>query len=313
MSDTITAEPNRPTIVKRTSWGNKAKDVLIAKFIAINGAVGILAILLIFSYLLKEALPTFKFVSLWKFLGGDTWAPDRDVFGILPLLAGSAAVTIGAVIIAVPLGVVAAIYLAEIAPVRVREILKPTIEILAGIPSVVVGFIGITIAAPHIQGLFQLPTGLIALTGSIMLAFMAVPTIITIAEDAIVAVPGAYREGSLALGSTKWETIARVVLPASKSGIIAGCMLGVGRAVGETMTVAMVAGNASNLPKGLMGLPQFFLGPVRTMTAQLAMEGPEAAVGSPHYHALFAIGLTLFVITFAINLVADLALSKGRH
>lgn len=316
MSDNLTAEPEtveRKSFVRQASRAKKTRDNLIARFVAINGGVGILAILLIFGFLLKDAIPTFKHVSLWKFLTGATWQPDQDIFGIVPLLAGSAAVTIGAVVIAVPLGIACAVYLAEIAPVRVREILKPTIEVLAGIPSVVIGFIGLTIAAPFIQEALHLQTGLTALTAAVMLGFMAVPTIITIAEDAIIAVPAAYREGSLALGSTRWETISRVIFPAAKSGVIAGCMLGVGRAVGETMTVLMVAGNASNVPEGLKGIVPFFLGSVKTMTAQIASEAPEAAVNSPHYHALFAVGLTLFLITFGINLVADLALSKGRH
>jgi phosphate transport system permease protein len=169
------------------------------------------------------------------------------------------------------------------------------------------------VAAPFIQGVFNLPTGQTALTGSIMLAFMSIPTIISISEDAIVAVPKAYRDGALALGATKWETIRGVVVPAARSGIVAACMLGIGRAVGETMTVLMVTGNAANVPNGLAGIAQFFLGPVKTMTATIASDMGETVVNSPHYHALFMIGLTLFAITFAINLVADAALRKVKH
>ena len=289
------------------------QDVLVAHFIRLNGAVAIVAIILIFAFLLKDAIPLFKHISLWKFLSGSAWQPEFNIFGILPLLAGTFAVTLGAVVIAVPFGIAVAIYLAEIAPKTVREILKPTIEVLAGIPSVVIGFIGLVIAAPFLQKIFNLPTGLCALTGSIMLAFMSMPTIISIAEDAIVAVPKSHRYGSLALGATHWETISGVVVPSAKSGIIAACMLGVGRAVGETMTVLMITGNASNLPAGIKGIIPFFFGPVRTMTATIASDMGETVQNSPHYFSLFAIGLTLFAITFVINLVADVALRKVKH
>jgi phosphate transport system permease protein len=177
--------------------------------------------------------------------------------------------------------------------------------VLAGIPSVVIGFIGMTVLAPWIQDLFNLPTGLTALAGSIMLAFMAMPTIISISEDAIVAVPRDYREAALGLGSTSWQAISGVIVPAAKSGIIAAVMLGVGRAIGETMTVLMVTGNAAVMPTT-------FLEPVRTLTATIAAEMGEVAQGTPHYHALFAIGLVLFTMTFLINLIADLALMRTR-
>lgn len=294
---------------RRGGW----KDTLIAKFIFANGVVAIVTVCLIFAFLLKDALPLFRSVGVWKFISGTDWLPDQNQFGLVPLLFGSLFVTAGAVVLAVPLGVACAVYIAEVAPRSVREILKPTIEVLAGIPSVVIGFIGISIAAPFIQGVFHLPIGLTALTGSIMLAFMAVPTIISISEDAIVAVPKHYRDGSLALGASRWETIRGVVVPAARSGIIAACMLGIGRAVGETMTVLMVTGNASNLPKGLMGIMPYFLGPVRTMTATVALEMGDTVQNSPHYHALFAVGLALFAITFVINLVADLALQRTKH
>jgi len=294
---------------RRGGW----KDSLVARFIFLNGIAAIVAVALIFVFLLKEAIPLFKTVSLWRFLSGTTWLPDQNQFGLVPLLIGSLFVTVGAVIIAVPLGIACAVYLAEVAPRPVREMLKPTIEVLAGIPSVVIGFIGLMIAAPFIQNLFKLPIGLTALTGSIMLAFMSMPTIISISEDAIVAVPKSYRDGSLALGASRWETIRGVVVPAARSGIIAACMLGVGRAVGETMTVLMVTGNASNLPNGLLGVPAYFFGPVRTMTATVALEMGDTVQNSPHYYALFAVGLALFAITFAVNLVADLALRRTRH
>lgn len=294
---------------RRGAW----KDTLMAKIIFANGVVAIVTVLLIFVFLLKDTMPLFKTVGLWEFLTGTDWLPDQNRFGLVPLLVGSLFVTLGAVVLAVPLGIACAVYLAEVAPKPVREILKPTIEVLAGIPSVVIGFIGVTIAAPFIQGVFKLPIGLTAFTGAVMLAFMAMPTIISISEDAIVAVPKAYRDGSLALGASRWETIRGVVVPAARSGIIAACMLGVGRAVGETMTVLMVTGNASNLPNGLAGIVPYFLGPVRTMTATVALEMGDTVQGSPHYYSLFAVGLSLFAITFVINLIADLALRRTRH
>jgi phosphate transport system permease protein len=298
----------------------RAKDSLIRWFITLNGTVAILTIVLIFVFLTKDALPTFKSVSVGDFIFGKEWRPEFERFGILPLLAGSLFVTLGAVVIAVPLGIACAIYLAEIAPKSMREFLKPTIEVLAGIPSVVIGFIGLAIASPFIAQLLKLPTGLTALTGSIMLGFMAMPTIISISEDAIVAVPKAYRDGSLALGASEWETIAGVVLPAAKSGIIAACMLGVGRAIGETMTVLMVCGNAANLPLAesrsivgiLKGIVHFYASPVRTMTGTIAGDMGEIGKNTLHYHSLFAVGLALFAITFAINFFADLALRKSR-
>jgi len=300
-------------LLKGRKGAGRFKDTIISRFILANGVVAILAILLIFVFLLKDAVPTFRHISFLGFLTGKAWQPEFQKFGIAPLLTGSFFVTIGAVLISVPVGIACAIYLAEIAPKWVREMLKPTAEVLAGIPSVVIGFIGLAIAAPFIQRVFNLPTGLTALTGSIMLAFMAMPTIISISEDAIVAVPKAYRDGSLALGASKLETIVGVIVPSAKSGIIAACMLGVGRAVGETMTVLMVTGNAANVPNGLAGIVPFFLGPVRTMTATIASDMGETVQHSPHYHALFAVGLTLFMITFGINLIADLALRKSRH
>jgi phosphate transport system permease protein len=294
---------------RRSQW----KDKLISRIVFVNGVLAIVVIMLIFVFLTKDALPVLKHVSLREFLTGRLWQPEFENFGIAPLMAGSFVVTVGALLVAVPIGIASAIYIAEIAPLWVREILKPTIEILAGIPSVVVGFIGMAIVAPLMIKLLDLPTGLTAITASVMLAFMAMPTIISISEDAITAVPKSYRDGSLALGATKWETIKGVVVPSARSGIIAACMLGVGRAVGETMTVLMVAGNAANVPDGILGLGRFFLGPVRTMTATIAADMGETVQYSPHYHALFGVGLTLFLITFLINFLADLALRRNRQ
>lgn len=313
MLDSCAVDAVRAADIATKGRSGQWKDALISRLIMANGTIAILAIILIFVFLTKDALPAFRHVSLIHFLTGHVWQPEFEHFGIVPLLAGSLAVTVGALGVAVPVGIASAIYIAEIAPTRIREILKPTIEVLAGIPSVVVGFLGIAVAAPFLQHVLDLPTGLTALTASVMLAFMSMPTIISISEDAIVAVPKAHRDGSLALGATRWETIRSVVIPSAKSGIIAACMLGIGRAVGETMTVLMVAGNAANVPKSLSGIVPFFLGPVRTMTATIAADMGETVQYSAHYHALFAVGLALFAITFIINLVADVALRKGRH
>jgi phosphate ABC transporter permease protein PstC len=210
-----------------------------------------------------------------------------------------------ATIIAVPLGVICAIYIAEVASDRLKEILKPVIEIIAGIPSVVFGFIALVILSNVVHEAFQSTYRLNALNGALILALMILPTIISISEDAINAVPQEYREASLAMGATKWETIRHVVIPSAKSGIMVGIMLGIGRAVGETMAVLMATGNAPIFTLDL-------LRSVETMTAVIAIEMGEVVFGSPHYHALFAIGLVLFTITFVINLVADIVINRER-
>jgi phosphate transport system permease protein len=234
--------------------------------------------------------------------------PIEGYYGLLPLVAGSLLVTAGAVVIAVPLGLITAVYMGETAPRWQREILKPTIEVLAGIPSIILGFFGWVVLAPVVQRLGA-PTGLTALTGSLILAYMSLPTIISITEDALYAVPKEYRDGSLAIGATSWQTIWRVVIPAARSGIVIAIMLGIGRAIGETMAVLMVTGNAANIPGlGLGMLTQ----PVRTMTATIAAEMGEVAQGSVHYHVLFIVGVLLFLITLAVNLTAS-RLVGGRR
>ena len=211
-------------------------------------------------------------------------------------------------IIAVPIGLTVAVYLGEFAPAWQREILKPLIEILAGIPSIVLGFLGWIALAPLVQRLGA-PTGLTAFTGAFILGYMALPTIISIAEDALYAVPKEYRDGALAIGATKWQTTWRVVLPAARSGIVTAIMLGVGRAIGETMAVMMVTGNAANIPALA---PDIFFQPVRTMTATIAAEMGEVAQGSLHYSVLFVVGIVLFVITFAINSIAALIVGRSK-
>jgi phosphate transport system permease protein len=277
------------------NWG----EVIIETLIKAAGISTIFIIALIFFFLLREGIPAFLDIPLRQ-LFGPRWYPIEGLYGLLPLLVGSLLVTVGAVIIALPLGIITAIYLGEIAPPWLREILKPIIEILAGIPSIVLGFLGWLVLAPLVQSLGA-PTGLTAFTGSLILAYMSLPTIISISEDALYAVPKEYRDGALAIGATQWQTIWRVVVPAARSGMVIAIMLGIGRAIGETMAVMMVTGNAANIPP--FG-PGMFFQPVRTMTATIAAEMGEVAQGTLHYHTLFAIGMVLFVISFAINSLA---------
>jgi phosphate transport system permease protein len=209
-------------------------------------------------------------------------------------------VTVGAMIFSVPIGLASSIFISYILPKKLKDFVKPAIELLAGIPSVIYGLFGMKILGPFLRDLFGLPTGLTALTASIMLGIMALPTITSLAEDAITSIPKRYRDASLALGGTKWETISRVILPTASSGIVTAVILGMGRAIGETMTVLMVAGGAAAMPSS-------FLKPVRPMTASIAAEMGEAPVGSEHYQALFGIAIILFIITLTFNVLADIA------
>jgi phosphate transport system permease protein len=265
-------------------------------------------VLLIFLFLLWEGLPVFFEVPLSD-LFSTRWYPTFDLFGTLPLILGSILITVTAVAIALPLGVATAVFVREVAPGWAREILKPMIEVLAGIPSVVLGFLGMTLAAPLVRETLGAPTGLTAFTGALILAYMALPTIISVAEDALDAVPKSYRDAGLAMGATQWQTIWRVVVPAARSGIVTAVMLGMGRAIGETMAVMMATGNAARMPLTLDSLFR----PVRTMTATVAAEMGEVAQGSTHYHALFGIGIILFLMTFLINLAAASTIFKKRR
>lgn len=286
----------------------KIKEFIIENLILACGVASIFFVALIFLFLMKEGLAVFKTVSLSDFLAGHKWYPisEPPQLGILPLILGSILVTIGAAIISIPIGIGSAIYIAEIAPAWAKEILKAGVELLAAIPSVVLGFVGMVTLVPLVKSVFHLPTGLTALSGSIMLAFMAMPTIVSVAEDALYSVPKNYKEGAFALGATQWQAIWRVMLPAASSGIVAAVMLGIGRVIGETMAVMMITGNAAVIPKTI-------LVPVRTLTATVAAEMGEAVVGGEHYFALFAIGIVLFVISFMINVTADLFLHKRQR
>lgn len=284
----------------------KIKSFLIYRFIFLNGIISIIVLALMITFLIVNSAKFFSSYPVMEFLTGKKWSPTHGIFGFLPLFTGSMLVTLGAIIIAVPLGIGSAIYIGELAPKFLKEILKPIIEILATIPSVVIGFIGIKLLAPLIKNLFNLNTGLTALTGSVMLAFMSLPTIISISEDAINAVSDRYRHASIALGATKWETTIRTVVPAASSGMMAAVMLGLGRIVGETMTVLMVTGNSPRIVFS-------WLQPVRTITATIASEMGETIQGGLHYSSLFAIGLILFIITFLINFISDRFINKIRE
>ena len=276
------------------------EKVIVNSFIKTTGYSAIVFVGAILFFMLGEGLPVLQDISIGD-LFGDRWYPIEGYYGILPLVGGSIVVTIGATLVAVPLGLGSAIFIAEIAPRWVREILKPTIEILAGLPSVVLGFIGIVTLSPIVAEFFNLPTGLSAFTGSILLGAIAIPTIVSVAEDALDSVPEEYRNAALAMGATPWETIWGITLPAARSGVLTAIMLGIARAIGETMTVMMVTGNAPILPTGL----DAFVSPVRTMTATIAAEMGEVADGSTHYHILFFIGIVLFLISLVINVTAS--------
>lgn len=288
--------------------GRRWRETFIESVIRVLGFSTIGFVALIFLFLLREGLPIFVEVPPGNFLG-TRWYPTFDLFGTLPLLLGSALVTITAVAVALPLGLATAVFVREVAPEWAREVLKPLIEVLAGIPSVVLGFFGMTFVAPLVRTTLGIPTGLTALTGAVVLAYMALPTVISVAEDALDAVPKSYRDAGLALGATKWQVIWRVVVPAARSGIVVAVMLGLGRAVGETMAVMMVTGNAARMPITADSL----LRPVRTMTATIAAEMGEVAQGSTHFHALFGIGVILFVVTFLINLAAAKPIFQKRR
>jgi len=283
------------------------REQIITAAIKASGYSAIVFVVLIFFFLMKEGLPTFTEVPLTT-LFSTRWYPIEDFFGILPLIGGSLIVTIGATAIAVPFGIGGAIYISEIAPRWMREILKPLVEVLGGLPSVVLGFLGMLVLAPYLREFLNLPTGLTALGGAILLGGIAIPTVVSVSEDALDAVPKSYRDAALALGATEWQTIWRVTLPAARSGVLTAVMLGVGRAIGETMTVMMVTGNAPVLPAGLSAL----FAPARTMTATIAAEMGEVANGSVHYHVLFTIGIVLFLISLVVNITATTVVFRQK-
>ncbi len=282
-------------------------EYFVTRLVRLSGFSAVVFVAMIFIFLLTEGLPAMGEVPLFT-LSSTRWYPIESYFGILPLLGGSLIVTLGAALVAVPTGIGTAVFIAEIAPRWLREILKPLVELLGGLPSVVLGFLGILVVSPFLHRYANLPTGLTAFTGSLLLGAIAIPTIVSVAEDALDAVPRSYRDAAVALGATEWQTIWRVTLPAARSGVLTAVMLGIGRAIGETMAVMMVTGNAPVMPTSLGAL----FSPVRTMTATIAAEMGEVANGSTHYHVLFFIGIILFLISLAINVAASAVVFRQR-
>jgi len=282
------------------------KEKIIINIFLIVSVTTILILLGIFLFLFFTGIKTFNEISFKEIFFGTDWNPTaygEPSWGILSLLVGTLIVTLGALIFAIPLGIASSIYLAEIASPKTREFLKPTIEMIAGIPSVVLGLIGIFFLSPLIAGLFGLSNGLNGLIASFIVGIMILPTIISVSEDVLISLPKEFNEASLALGATKWQTIKMTLIPAALSGIGGAIMLGLGRAVGETMAVLMVAGNSR-------GMPTSILDPVRPITANIAIEIKEVVSGSLHYEALFLLGLILFVITFCVNVISEIIINK---
>lgn len=274
----------------------KIHELIIEKLLTISAVIAILVVALITYFIFADGLPVMQKYGLGHFLAGIEWRPLNESFGLLPMIAGSFLVTLGALIIGVPLGVGCAIFLAEVAPKKVTSTVRPAIELLAGIPSVVYGFYGLVILVPLIREVFG-GRGFSILGGSVVLAIMILPTVVNISEDAIRAVPREYKEGSLALGATHWQTIKKVIVPSARSGILTAIVLGMGRAIGETMAVIMVVGNVASLPQSI-------LDPVRTLTGNIAIEMGYAA--GEHSQALFATGIVLFVIIMILNFMVTL-------
>jgi phosphate transport system permease protein len=303
--------PDLSIASKRPALSSLIKEQAIKTVFFITAFFAVIVVIFILLFLLRDGYAIFVDVGIIPFLFGTTWAPTavEPLYGILPLIVGTLLVTLGAIVFAVPLSIGCAIYVSELASTRVKNVLKPAIELLAGIPSVVYGFFGLVVLTDFIRVTFDVPSGETWLAASILLGIMALPTIISVSEDAISAVPHEFKEGSLAIGATRWQTISKVLVPAALSGIAAAIILGIGRAIGETMAVLMVAGNAAVIPEPIWNV----LSPVRTLTATLGIEMGEVSVGSQHYNALFGIAIVLLVITLIINLAAVAILHRLKE
>jgi phosphate transport system permease protein len=290
----------------RRRW--RFREKTIESFIFLNGLLAVVILLGVLLLLMREGLPIFSYTSPLDFFFGTRWYPvsEPPTFGMLTFFAATLWVTLISTAIAVPVGVGCAAYLAEVAPSKVRETVKPVVELLAGIPSVVMGLIGLLLLSPLVQSIFNLNTGLCGLTAAIMLSMMSLPIVVSVSEDALRAVPNEFREASYALGATRWETVRHICIPAALSGIAAAVMLGVGRAIGETMTVLMVAG-------GALAIPLSPTEPMMPMTAAIASGIGNAVRGGLQYQALFAIGLILFLMTLSVNLIADRVLERQKR
>jgi phosphate transport system permease protein len=301
---TAAAQVKQGSLRRRLRLGEK----FIEGWISLAGILSVVILLGIIVILFKEGLPVFSYTNPWDFLFGNRWYPvsDPPTFGILPFFVSTLWITLIATIISVPMGVACAAFLSEVASPRINDIIKPIIEIMAGLPSVMMGFIGLALLSPMVQSLFNLNTGLCGLTAAIMLSLMSLPIIVSVSEDALHAVPKEFKEASYALGATRWETIRHICLPSALSGIAAAIMLGVGRAIGETMTVLMVAG-------GALAIPISPTDPMTTMTSAIASGIGNAVRGGLQYQALFAIGLILFIVTLAVNYFAEKVLERQKR
>lgn len=298
--------PARKPVLGRATR-RRAVEVVARIVIYACGWAAIVILAAIALFLVVNAMPALRQVGIGTMLSGTAWYPTSDPgkFGMLPLVLGSLLVTAVALAVAIPVGVGAAIFISEFSPRRLKEPLKSVVEFMAAVPSVVYGLIGVSVLIPAVKAVFQLDSGLTALTGGIVLGVMAIPTVVSISEDALHAVPASLRQGSAALGNTRWQTTYKVTVPAAGSGIFAAMMLGLGRAIGETIAVLMLTGNAAVMPSSMFDS-------VRTMTGTIAAEMGEVVQGGIHYSVLFAVGLVLFAITFGINLAADLVLERQR-
>ena len=286
---------------------SRIAEFLIEKgVIRLSGYAAAVVLLLILFFILREGLPFLGVYSFSDFLFKTDWYPLSGRYGMLPLLTGSVMVTLISLVLAVPMALGTAIFMSELAPAKLRNAFKILLEILASIPSVVFGFLGIILLGPWVQKIFGVQTGLNAFSAGILLAFMALPTIASVADEALQAVPRSMREASLALGASRIQTVFRVTFPAASSGVIAGVMLGIGRAIGETMTVMMVAGGSAQIALSPMA-------PVRTMTGTIAAEMGEVVMGDDHYRALFMIGLLLFIITLGVNTLSGVIIERIRR
>jgi len=286
----------------------RAAENAATQVIAVSGIAAIIILVAITAFLVINAGRAISDVGIMHMITGTDWFPTSEnaSYGFLPAITGSAWVTLVALIVCVPVGIAAAVFISEFAGRRTADILKSVVEFMAAVPSVVLGLLGLTLLVPNLRVWLHLETGLTALVAGIVVGIMALPTIVSISEDALHAVPNDLRQGSLALGNTRWQTVHKVVLPAASSGIFAAVMLGVGRAIGETMVVLMLAGNSGIIA----GSP---LESVRTMPGTIAGEMAEVVQGGEHYSVLFAMALVLFVVTFIINLVADVVLERQRR
>lgn len=278
----------------------KAYERVIQFILFISAIIAILAVILITYFIINEGYPVIEKVGLLKFITGQKWAPTQGIYGIYPMVIGSLMVTVGALVLGVPIGIGCAVFLAELAKPKIAGIIKPGIELLAGIPSVIYGLYGMVVIVPFIRKVFN-NQGFSVLAGSIILAIMILPTIINVSESAIRSVPRDYKEASLSLGSSHWQSIRNVIVPAARSGIIAGVILGMGRAIGETMAVIMIVGNSPLVPKSI-------LSSVRTLTGNIGIEMGYAS--GEHQKALFATGIVLFVFIMLLNIAANLIPKK---